>query len=75
MGSAGGARGVWGYVEGGMGALTRALAESAKERRVEILTEASVGKIDVSSGETVGVQLRTAGDSPRGGSPPMPMRT
>ncbi|MGQ0529900.1 MAG: phytoene desaturase family protein, partial [Panacagrimonas sp.] len=29
MGMAGGARGVWGYVEGGMGALTQAMARSA----------------------------------------------
>src|SRR5690606_36179992 len=35
MGSAGGARGVWGYVERGMGQLTLALAEAAKERSVE----------------------------------------
>src|SRR6202035_455831 len=49
MGSAGGARGVWGYVEGGMGSLTRALAASAKSRGVEILTDAAVSKIDVAS--------------------------
>lgn len=57
MGSAGGARGVWGYVEGGMGGLTRALAQSARERGVEILTGATVSKIDVGSGKVVGLQL------------------
>jgi phytoene dehydrogenase-like protein len=57
MGSAGGARGVWGYVEGGMGALTAALAFAAKERGVEILTDAPVTKIDVQSGKAVGVVL------------------
>jgi len=57
MGSAGGARGVWGYVEGGMGALTGALAFAAKERGVEILTDAPVTKIDVQSGKAVGVVL------------------
>ena len=36
MGSAGGARGVWGYVEGGMGGLSNALAASAVELGVEI---------------------------------------
>ena len=36
MGTAGGARGVWGYVEGGMGALTQAMARSAIASGVEI---------------------------------------
>ena len=58
MGSAGGARGVWGYVEGGMGALTaRALAAAAKERGVEILKDAAVTKIEVNAGQAVGVVL------------------
>jgi len=57
MGSAGGARGVWGYVEGGMGALTRAMGESAKAKGVEILTETAVVKIDVKSGKAAGVVL------------------
>jgi len=57
MGSSGGARGVWGYVEGGMGALTQAMGKTAKERGVEILTEASVSKIEVANGKAVGVHL------------------
>jgi phytoene dehydrogenase-like protein len=57
MGSSGGARGVWGYVEGGMGALTRAMGETAKERGVDILTESPVSKIDVANGKAVGVHL------------------
>jgi phytoene dehydrogenase-like protein len=57
MGSAGGARGVWGYVEGGMGAISRAMAESAKEKGVEILTDAAVSHIDVSSRTVAGVVL------------------
>jgi phytoene dehydrogenase-like protein len=57
MGSAGGARGVWGYVEGGMGALTGALAAAAKERGVEILKDTTVAKIDVQEGKAVGVAL------------------
>jgi phytoene dehydrogenase-like protein len=57
MGSAGGARGVWGYVEGGMGAISRAMAESAKEKGVEILTDAAVSQIDVSSRRVAGVVL------------------
>jgi phytoene dehydrogenase-like protein len=57
MGSAGGARGVWGYVEGGMGALSSAIGKSATERGVEILTEAGVSKIEVCGGKVTGVEL------------------
>jgi phytoene dehydrogenase-like protein len=57
MGSAGGARGVWGYVEGGMGALTGAMGQAATERGVEILTDAAVSKIEVADGKAAGVVL------------------
>lgn len=57
MGSAGGARGVWGYVEGGMGALSDAIAAEAKQRGVEIRTNAPVEKLVVSGGRMTGVQL------------------
>ncbi|HUP92145.1 MAG TPA: NAD(P)/FAD-dependent oxidoreductase [Solimonas sp.] len=57
MGMAGGARGVWGYVEGGMGALTQAMARSAQALGVEIRTGAEVARIRVEQGKAVGVQL------------------
>ncbi len=57
MGSAGGARGVWGYVEGGMGALSNALAKSARERGVEIRTETPVEEICVAGGRVAGVRI------------------
>jgi phytoene dehydrogenase-like protein len=57
MGSAGGARGVWGYVEGGMGALTQALARSATAAGVEIRTNAQVAAIEVTGGRASGVRL------------------
>jgi phytoene dehydrogenase-like protein len=57
MGSAGGARGVWGYVEGGMGALSQAIARSAEAHGVEIRKQASVEKILVADGRAVGVVL------------------
>jgi phytoene dehydrogenase-like protein len=57
MGSAGGARGVWGYVEGGMGALSQAIARSATEAGVEIRTGVAVEEITVSGGRTTGVRL------------------
>lgn len=57
MGSAGGARGVWGYVQGGMGALTEAMANAAKERGVEIRLGTSVEEICVKGGEATGVRI------------------
>lgn len=57
MGSAGGARGVWGYVEGGMGGLTSAMAKSCEEAGVEIRTEAEVTSIQVTDGKACGIVL------------------
>jgi phytoene dehydrogenase-like protein len=57
MGSAGGARGVWGYVEGGMGGLTNAMARSCEEAGVEIRTEAEVASIQVADGRACGIVL------------------
>ncbi|MGB0597334.1 MAG: phytoene desaturase family protein [Rubripirellula sp.] len=59
MGSAGGARGVWGYVEGGMGALSAAIAAAARERGVEIRTEAAVDSILTEAGAVKGVRLQS----------------
>ncbi|TDU25727.1 phytoene dehydrogenase-like protein [Panacagrimonas perspica] len=57
MGMAGGARGVWGYVEGGMGALTQAMARSAQASGVEIRCDAPVAEILVENGRACGVRL------------------
>ncbi|WP_293394972.1 NAD(P)/FAD-dependent oxidoreductase [Nevskia sp.] len=57
MGTAGGARGVWGYVEGGMGAVTQAMAAAARERGVEIRCNAEVAEILVEGGQARGVRL------------------
>jgi phytoene dehydrogenase-like protein len=57
MGTAGGARGVWGYVEGGMGALTQALAQSACASGAQIRTDAEVAEILVADGKAAGVKL------------------
>lgn len=57
MGMAGGARGVWGYVEGGMGALTQAMARSAQSLGVEIRCNADVAEIRVENGRATGVRL------------------
>jgi phytoene dehydrogenase-like protein len=57
MGEAGGRRGVWGYVEGGMGALAGALAAACEDLGVEIRREAAVKRILVDRGQARGVVL------------------
>ena len=60
MGMAGGARGVWGYVRGGMGALTQAMARSAMSVGVEIRCNADVAEILVDHGGNAnGVRLQS----------------
>ena len=46
MNDAGGARGVWGYAEGGMGSITRALQRSAEEAGARIRCDAEVAAIE-----------------------------
>ncbi|HUS38163.1 MAG TPA: NAD(P)/FAD-dependent oxidoreductase [Pirellulales bacterium] len=57
MGSAGGQRGVWGYVQGGMGALSEAIASACVDLGVEIRREAPVTRILTSGGRATGVAL------------------
>jgi phytoene dehydrogenase-like protein len=57
MGETNGKRGVWGYVRGGMGGLTRALAKSAQSLGVEIRTRAVVSRIVVKENRVTGVVL------------------
>ena len=59
VGGIAGRKGAWGIVRGGMGAITRAMAESARQRGVEIRTDAAVAKIDVESGRVSGVRLES----------------
>lgn len=57
MGEAGGARGVWGYVQGGMGGLATALAGACHELGVEIRRESPVQHILTNRGRAAGVRL------------------
>jgi phytoene dehydrogenase-like protein len=57
MGECDGVRGVWGYVRGGMGALSTAIAAAAKERGAEIKVNAPVARILVKDGRAIGVAL------------------
>ena len=57
LGECGGIEGAWGQVVGGMGAISEAIAASARSAGAEIRTEAEVASIDVVNGRTVGVTL------------------
>jgi len=57
MGECNGARGVWGYVKGGMGSLSEAIAAAAREAGVEIRLNARVARVLVEGGRAVGVVL------------------
>jgi phytoene dehydrogenase-like protein len=57
MGETNGKRGVWGYVRGGMGGLTQALAAAARDLKVEIRCDAEVAQIRVKDGAVTGVAL------------------
>ncbi len=57
MGEAGGARGVWGFVRGGMGGLADALEKACGDLRVDIHRDAEVKRIDVAGGKARGVTL------------------
>src|SRR5215211_4800185 len=58
MGECDGIRGVWGYVRGGMGGISNAIAAAARERGAQIRTNAEVVRILVKRGEAVGVALK-----------------
>lgn len=57
MGTAGGSRGVWGYVQGGMGAMSESIATVCRQLGVHIETESPVDKIQVVNRKAVGVKL------------------
>ena len=57
MGETNGRRGVWGYVRGGMGGLTQALAAAARARGADIRCGAEVARILVRDGRVTGVAL------------------
>jgi len=57
MGGVNGHRGLWGFVRGGMGAVSNAIAESARSHGAVIRTNAPVAKILVKEGRVRGVAL------------------
>ncbi|MGH3085977.1 MAG: phytoene desaturase family protein [Rubrobacteraceae bacterium] len=58
LGNIEGHQGAWGYVRGGMGAVAESIASAARERGVEIVTDAEVERIEVEDGEARAVTLR-----------------
>src|SRR5271166_2120820 len=50
MGGVNGHRGLWGFVRGGMGAVSNAIADSARSRGVQIRVNAAVSKVLVRGG-------------------------
>jgi len=58
MGECDGARGVWGYVKGGMGALSQAIADAAKKYGAEIRINSPVARILVRDNRVAGVALQ-----------------
>src|SRR5262249_31840506 len=57
MGGVAGHRGLWGFVRGGMGTVSEAIAASARTRGVEIRTGATVSQMSVGAGRAGGVVL------------------
>ncbi|KAL1536330.1 pyridine nucleotide-disulfide oxidoreductase domain-containing protein 2 [Salvia divinorum] len=58
MGETDGDRGIWSFVEGGMGSVSLAISRAAKESGVTIVTEAEVSKLIIDdSGKVSGVLL------------------
>jgi phytoene dehydrogenase-like protein len=64
MGECNGARGVWGYVKGGMGSLPEALASAARAHGAEIRTGVRVARIEVRDGRASGVVLADGTELP-----------
>ncbi len=57
FGEVNGRSGVWGHAVGGMGAISQAIGACARERRVEIRTEAAVSRLLMAEGRAAGVVL------------------
>jgi phytoene dehydrogenase-like protein len=57
MGECNGVRGVWGYVRGGMGGISQALAAAARQHGAEVRTGAPAARILTRGGQVRGVAL------------------
>ncbi len=59
MGGVAGHRGLWGFVRGGMGTVSEAIAASARAKGARIRTGATVARVLVRSGRVTGVALES----------------
>ena len=59
MGGVAGHRGLWGFVRGGMGAVSEAIASAARAAGAEIRISAPVSKVTVRNGRAIGVTLES----------------
>lgn len=57
MGECMGKKGVWAYARGGMGAISQAIASSAREHGAELVTDAPVRRILHATGRVKGVEM------------------
>src|SRR6202040_1512222 len=57
MGGVGGKRGLWGFVKGGMGAVSEAIAASARSHGTEIRMNAPIDRVLIRDGRACGVVL------------------
>jgi phytoene dehydrogenase-like protein len=57
MGGVGGKRGLWGFVRGGMGAISEAIAQSARSHGADVRVSAPVQRILINDGHVRGVAL------------------
>eukprot|EP00730_Choanoeca_flexa_P012837 TRINITY_DN4667_c0_g1_i1.p1 TRINITY_DN4667_c0_g1~~TRINITY_DN4667_c0_g1_i1.p1 ORF type:complete len:569 (+),score=125.32 TRINITY_DN4667_c0_g1_i1:26-1732(+) len=62
MGEAAGKKGVWAYVEGGMGAISDSIAQSARHHGATLVTDANVHAIDTLGKRAVGVDVTVNGE-------------
>jgi len=62
MGGINGQRGLWGFVRGGMGAVSEAIASAARSWGAEIRTDASVDRLLTKEGRVAGVVLSKTGE-------------
>ncbi|MBC7924283.1 MAG: NAD(P)/FAD-dependent oxidoreductase [Bryobacteraceae bacterium] len=62
MGGVNGHRGLWGFVRGGMGAVSEAIASSAREAGATIRTDAGVDRVLTRNGKVRGVVVSKTGE-------------
>ncbi len=55
MGTAGGARGVWGYVQGGMGELAESIWRVCQQLGVQLVRECEIASIETAAGKAIAV--------------------